>query len=78
MGECRKSYDYESDWITSVMFCAINTGVDTCQGDSGGPLVWRDIEQDRYIQVGIVSWGISCADPNYPGISFYYYILDYI
>ncbi|CAL4156037.1 unnamed protein product, partial [Meganyctiphanes norvegica] len=35
-------------------------GKDSCQGDSGGPLVVK--EDDKYIQVGIVSYGPACGD----------------
>ncbi|CAG9822920.1 unnamed protein product [Phaedon cochleariae] len=54
-----------NDTITNNMFCAGLIGVggkDSCQGDSGGPAVI-----DGQV-VGIVSWGYSCADPEYPGI----------
>ncbi|WSQ12016.1 serine protease [Streptomyces sp. NBC_01231] len=42
-------------------------GVDTCQGDSGGPMFRRD-SANAWIQVGIVSWGDGCAQPNAPGV----------
>lgn len=46
------------------MICAAASGMDSCQGDSGGPLVIRSINT----LVGVVSFGISCADPSYPGV----------
>ncbi|WP_298322751.1 trypsin-like serine protease [Haloactinopolyspora sp.] len=42
-------------------------GVDACQGDSGGPMFRRD-EAGEFIQVGIVSHGLGCAQPGYPGV----------
>lgn len=42
-----------------------NGGVDTCQGDSGGPL--GVAVGDRWVQVGITSYGVGCAKPQSPG-----------
>ncbi|XP_043977318.1 trypsin I-P1-like [Gambusia affinis] len=50
--------------ITDNMICAGSPygGKDSCQGDSGGPLICNGNFE------GIVSWGISCANPYYPGV----------
>jgi hypothetical protein len=50
--------------ITVNMICAgvPEGGKDACQGDSGCPLVCAGQ------LVGIVSWGLSCALPDYPGV----------
>ncbi|CAH1955572.1 unnamed protein product [Acanthoscelides obtectus] len=43
---------------------------DACQGDSGGPLMHGRIEEEdiqRYYQIGVVSFGFKCAEPNFPG-----------
>ncbi|XP_057684777.1 trypsin-like [Corythoichthys intestinalis] len=62
LASCRYYYY----WINTTpnMLCAGSElgGKDSCQGDSGGPLVCDDILE------GIVSWGISCANPYYPGV----------
>ncbi|OBS66599.1 hypothetical protein A6R68_04866 [Neotoma lepida] len=39
-----------------------------CWGDSGGPLVCSTESDDRWYQVGIISWGRSCGEKGIPGI----------
>lgn len=65
--QCQQAY---SDLVPNEEICAgnwTNGGVDTCQGDSGGPMFRRD-NNNAWIQVGIVSWGIGCARPENPGV----------
>jgi hypothetical protein len=50
--------------IFGEMLCAYSLRTDACSGDSGGPLIVR--EAGRATQVGVVSWGRSCA--VYPGV----------
>ncbi|KAG7153347.1 Phenoloxidase-activating factor 2-like 4 [Homarus americanus] len=44
-------------------------GVDTCKGDGGSPLVCQDPQDpSRYVQAGIVAWGIGCGEEGIPGV----------
>jgi len=36
------------------------------QGDSGGPLMLK--RDNKWIQIGIVSFGNKCGEPGYPGV----------
>ncbi|ROT74645.1 CUB-serine protease [Penaeus vannamei] len=74
--ECKESYQ---GYITANMFCAglPDGGKDSCQGDSGGPMVApRQDDPQRYEQIGVVSWGIGCAEPGNPGV--YTIVANYI
>ena len=67
---CHQAYSTAGLQVLPDMMCASVNGVkDACKGDSGGPLIVRNPKNiDEYIQVGIVSWGIGCAKPGFPGV----------
>jgi len=64
--ECKEYYS--PDDITGSMICAWAPGKDSCWGDSGGPMTTLVQEEAFYVQIGIVSWGYGCAEPEYPGV----------
>ncbi|XP_051838033.1 urokinase-type plasminogen activator [Antechinus flavipes] len=65
--ECQQPEYYGSE-VTLQMVCAAHPtwSSDACQGDSGGPLVCPIA--DRMTLVGVVSWGLGCAEKNRPGV----------
>ncbi|XP_053996961.1 transmembrane protease serine 9-like [Hylaeus anthracinus] len=65
LSQCRMM-KYRANRITDNMLCAGRGSQDSCQGDSGGPLLVH--EGDRLEIVGIVSWGVGCGRPGYPGV----------
>ncbi|XP_052791304.1 plasminogen-like isoform X1 [Mya arenaria] len=56
--------------IVDSVLCATASegriGTDSCKGDSGGPLVCY--HDDHWTQVGVVSFGMECGDPTFPGV----------
>eukprot|EP00979_Chaetoceros_neogracilis_P001626 scaffold283_cov234-Chaetoceros_neogracile.AAC.1 len=64
--ECAADFGTKPNLVFApdTMFCAADNGKDACQGDSGGPIY----DPDSGKVSGLVSWGIRCADPSYPGV----------
>ena len=61
---CEAAPDYR-DKTNAAMLCAGAPGKDACQGDSGGPLI---LTYGEPVLVGIVSWGMGCAESGHPGL----------
>jgi secreted trypsin-like serine protease len=65
---CQSAYELNAPTMDpATMVCAADPGRDTCQGDSGGPLMVRD-SLGAWALVGITSWGLGCARPEFPGV----------
>ena len=67
-GSCAALYGQAGIPITGNMICAGLNGKDSCQGDSGGGAFVTDPLQNRDRVAGVVSFGIGCARPNFPGV----------
>lgn len=61
-------FKYGKQRISGTMMCASSVGKDACQGDSGGPLIAKGKTSNDDVIVGLVSWGLGCADQRYPGV----------
>jgi len=66
--ECHGAYEENGAYISNEMICASRPDKDSCQCDSGGPLIIKGEDSMLDIQIGIVSFGYKCADPDYPGV----------
>ena len=50
------------------MICAASSGKNTYQGDSGGPLIIWGVDYTEDVVVGVVSYGVDCANLPFPGV----------
>lgn len=78
---CVRQYEAVADINPVSMLCAGDSlpDRDSCGGDSGGPL----LDTQTGEQVGIVSFGKGCGEPDYPGVytrvsTYYSWIQDRI
>merc|ERR1711988_485708 len=66
--DCNVSYEGTNPILDSMICAGLpEGGKDSCQGDSGGPFVCRN-NDDNAVLTGVVSFGIGCALPEYPGV----------
>jgi len=66
--QCNNRYKNKHRSIYENMMCADSSiqRRDACDGDSGGPLIKKGNSAARDVAVGIVSWGVGCAQN--PGV----------
>jgi len=66
---CNADYNPEGMTVADSMICAgfEQGGKDSCQGDSGGAFMCHAAGAAHELS-GIVSWGIGCAEPGFPGV----------
>ncbi len=67
--ECSTLYAAGNVTILDSQLCAGVVpagGIDSCSGDSGGPLFLA--EGGGFVQYGVTSFGIDCADGEFPGV----------
>lgn len=64
--ECKSKF---TQAIPKIFLCAGTRegGQDACQGDSGGPLM-VEADNTQWTLIGVVSWGIKCAEKGLPGV----------
>jgi secreted trypsin-like serine protease len=63
--KCNEAAVYDGA-VDESMFCAGLGFADACQGDSGGPALGY-LNGEPFL-VGVTSWGVGCANKNYPGV----------
>lgn len=66
--DCERSYQKLRN-LTEGMICGgyMKGEKGVCFGDSGGPLQCK-MDNGRWYEVGVTSWGMGCAWAKYPGV----------
>ena len=58
---------YGADFTENMICAGYQKGKkDTCKSDSGGPLM--GVQHGKYVQIGLTSWGVGCAQPGLYGV----------
>ena len=68
---CNASSNGETSFegrIQETNLCTHTPFKDACDYDSGGPIIALDAP-GKEVLVGLVSWGVGCADPDLPAIN---------
>jgi transmembrane protease serine 9 len=68
--DCNDRNSYNGLIVEKAMLCAGDPkgGKDSCAGDNGSPMVVTGMNAKGDVQVGIVSFGKGCGDPDFPGV----------
>ncbi len=64
-GGCQVRHQSVSVYRCSVYWHDVNVKCLSMQGDGGGPML---IHGSQWIQTGIMSFGVECAAPKFPGV----------
>ncbi len=64
--EMKSLIGYEKNFDSQICAGELDGSKDTCQGDSGSPIFMLDDvnDQNKFVFIGIVSYGYKCATPN--------------
>jgi trypsin len=63
---CNDATAYDDVAEDEICIGPLSGGMDSCQGDSGGPVF--ALRRGAYELMAVVSWGVGCARPDYPGV----------
>merc|ERR1712115_205465 len=66
--QCSSIYQEIGVTVGPGQLCAGNGTADTCQGDSGGGMLSKNQGEDGWTVVGVTSFGVDCARPDFPGV----------